>query len=306
MTRRTITPTDPEWPERLRDMAPLDPPKSLRLDGLPLDVPDRTIAIVGTRYPSASGAEITGSLTIGLVEAGFTIVSGLAVGIDSIAHRTALQVGGYTVAVLGCGLNIDYPKRNSGLRAQIERSGTVLTEYADDVKPTPYSFARRNRIVAALCAGVVFIEGGERSGGKITARLALDAGRHVFAVPGNVRSPMGVGPNDLIRRSEATLVTNVQDVLDELAPGLIWANGLDKEEVPQMAGVDGLERSVLRFLEDHPVRPERLRRGLDLSMGQAALALARLEARGWATRKQGGFALSDSGARVRALVDEIS
>ena len=306
MTRRAIEPPDAEWPARLREMGPLDPPRQLRLEGLPLDVPDRTVAVVGTRHPTASGVEITRSMTAGLVEAGFTIVSGLAMGIDSVAHRTALEVGGYTVAVLGCGLDIRYPMRNSALRKQIEVSGTVVSEYPDDMKPTPYTFPRRNRIVAGLSAGIVFVEGGEKSGCKITARFALDAGRHIFAVPGSLRSAMSVGPNQLIRQSEAMLVTGVQDVIDELAPGLIWQNPLDGTKRVQVAGLDEQERSVLTFLEEQPVRPERVRRELDMSLGQTALALARLEARGWVIRRQGGFALSDAGMRTQSVLEEVA
>lgn len=304
MSRRTITPEDREWPVRLRQMAPLDPPKQLRVVGLPLDVDDKSIAIVGTREPSASGVEITRTLTTGLVEAGFTVVSGLAVGIDAVAHRTAIQVGGYTVAVLGCGLDIDYPRRNAALRAQIEKHGTVVTEYPDDLTPTSYTFPRRNRLIAALAAGVIFVEGGERSGGRITARFALDAGRHVFAVPGNVRSPMAVSPNELIRRAEATLITGVQDVLDDLAPGLIWQRGVEGGS-QGVAAIEEPERSVLRYLEEQPVKPERVRGDLDLSTGEVALALARLEARGMAMRRRGGFVLSEAGARTRTLLEEV-
>ena len=304
MNRRTIAPSHPEWPERLRNMLPQDPPRSLRVEGLPLDVPDRTIAIVGTRHPSASGVEITRTLTFGLVEAGFTIVSGMAMGVDSVAHRSALQSGGYTVAVLGCGLEVDYPARNRGLRKQIIAAGTLVSEYQDDAQPTPYSFPRRNRIVAGLSKAVIFVEGGEKSGGKITASLAQAMGRDVFAVPGSVRSPMSVGPNQLIQNSEAKLVTSVQDILEDLAPGLIWADPLDPSKNPAPAGLDEEERRVLTFLEEEPVKPENVRRALDLSIGSAALALARLEARGWIFRKRGGFALSEAGVRTRALIQE--
>jgi DNA processing protein len=284
-------------------MAPLDPPKRLRVEGQILDVPDRTIAIVGTRHPSASGVEITRTLTIGLVEAGFTIVSGMAMGIDSVAHRSALQVGGYTIAVLGCGLAIDYPVRNRALRKHIIAGGTVVTEYDDDARPTPYTFPRRNRIVAAVSKAAIFVEGGEKSGGKITAGFALQMNRDVFAVPGSVRSPMSVGPNQLIQASDAKLITDVQDVLDDLAPGMIWADPLDPDKTPVLLGLDEEERRVLGFLEEHPVKPEQVRRQLDLSIGSAALALARLEARGWIFRKQGGFALSEAGVRTRALIE---
>lgn len=304
MNRRTLRPGDQEWPKPLENMTPIDPPKSLRAEGLRLDAPDRTIAIVGTRHPSASGVEITRTITTGLVEADFTIVSGLALGIDSVAHRTALDVGGYTVAVLGCGLDVPYPQRNVPLRKQIVRSGTVLSEYDDDARPTTFSFPRRNRIIAGLAAGVLFVEGGEKSGGRITARLALDAGRHVFAVPGNVRSPMAVGPNLLIRRSQASLVTQVQDILDELAPGLIWERGQERPWESRLVGLDGSEQLVLRYLEEEPVKPEKVRADLDLTIGETALALARLEARGWVVRRPRGFALAAAGVATKQGLQE--
>lgn len=304
MNRRMLKPGDSEWPERLENMGPLDAPKGLRAEGLPLHVPERTIAIVGTRHPSASGVDVTRTITRGLVEAEFTIVSGLALGIDSVAHRTALEVGGYTVAVLGCGLDIPYPQRNRSLREQIVRSGTVLSEYPDDARPTTFTFPRRNRIIAGLSAAVLFVEGGERSGGRITARFALDAGRHVFAIPGSVRSPMSVGPNLLIRRSQATLVTQVQDVLDELAPGLIWEQDRSSAVNGRVAGLDEGEKLVLRYLEEQPVKPERIRADLELSLGETALALARLEARGWVLRQPRGFGLTEAGVRMREGLSE--
>ena len=300
MSRRMVQPGHNEWPSQLGELGPVDPPKRLALAGLRLAVPyERTVAIVGTRRPTASGVEAARAMARGLAEADFTIVSGLAVGIDAAAHKAALEVGGYTVAVLGCGLDVPYPKRNLALRDQIEERGTVVSEYPNDQGPTTYTFPRRNRIIAGLAKGVVFIEGGEKSGGRITARIGHEAGRSVFAVPGSLRNPMAAGPNVLIRQDLARLVTCFQDVLEELAPGLLWDVPVDTSAPPRIAALSDEEKSVLCFLEEFPSRPEEVRRGAGLTTGKAALALARLEARGWAIRRSGGFRLTEGGLRTR-------
>lgn len=305
MTRRTTRPRDPEWPSQLGEPTPHDSPRELRLEGLPLNVEfGRTVAIVGARYPTAAGLETAREMSRGFAEAGFTVVSGLAMGIDSAAHRGCLEVGGYTVAVLGTGLDVVYPDRNAALRKQIFESGTLVTEYHDQMPPVAHNFPRRNRIIARLARGVVFVEGGERSGGKITARLALEAGRNVYAVPGSVRNPMAIGPNEVIRRQEASLVTNFTHVLDELAPGLAWEipePGLQTSPVQ----LEEDDRAVLFLLDESPVPPERIRKELGLTMGKAALTLARLESRGWIVRKPAGYVLSRSGLRTREVAAAV-
>jgi len=143
--RRTIHPGDAEWPECLSEIEPLDPPEQLRVDGLPLPTDAPSVAVVGTRTPTGAGIEIATMLSRAFAEAGFAVVSGLAVGIDAVAHKAALEAGGHTVAVLGGGLDIDYPKANRDLRRQIEERGTVVTEYDDDVAPAKFTFPGRNR-----------------------------------------------------------------------------------------------------------------------------------------------------------------
>ncbi|HEY7875166.1 MAG TPA: DNA-processing protein DprA, partial [Actinomycetota bacterium] len=175
MTDRVITPADEEWPPQLDELGPARPPKQLFVRGRPLEAGRRTVAVVGARRPTAAGIEAAETLTRGLVEAGFAIVSGMAMGIDAAAHAAAIDAGGYTVAVLGCGLDVIYPARNRQLRARIESAGTLLTEYPEGTEPAAFHFPERNRIVAGLAAAVLFVEGGERSGGLITARAALDA-----------------------------------------------------------------------------------------------------------------------------------
>ena len=298
MTKRVIRRGCPEWPSKLDDLGPHLPPDRLYVEGLPLVVGDRTIAVVGARHPSAAGVEAARELTTGLAQAGFGIVSGLAVGIDSVAHRAALEVGGYTIAVLGCGLDVDYPKRNKKLKELIGQRGTLVTEYPDGTEPYASHFPERNRILAGLAKGVLFVEGTSRSGGLITARIALDAQRDVYAVPGSIRNPLAWAPNELIRTSQAALVTEVKHICDEVAPSLVWQPTLE-HGVAAPAALDEPERQLLAFLDDSPVPREDIRRQSGLTEGEASLALARLEVRGLALRRTGGYVITDAGARAR-------
>lgn len=214
----TLTFDDPRYPRLLKEIP--DPPAVLyvqtttQLKSLQLD---RTIAVVGTRRITRYGEEVTRKLTRGLVEKGFTIVSGMALGVDTVAHQTALDCGGTTIAVLGSGIDIIYPPSNARLyRAISQRRGSAIcSEFAPGVRPAREQFPRRNRIISGLSMGVVVIEGDERSGTLITARYAAEQGREVFAVPGPVTSPMSRAPAILIKQG-AKLVESVEDILDEI------------------------------------------------------------------------------------------
>ncbi|MDQ3916081.1 MAG: DNA-processing protein DprA [Actinomycetota bacterium] len=301
MTKRLITRADAEWPQSLDEMTSVDPPDNLFLQGLPLRSGERTVAVVGSRTPSAAGMEIATELTRGLAEAGFAVVSGLAVGIDSAAHRAALDAGGYTAAVLGCGLDVDYPLRNAGLRRRIAAQGTLVSEYDSGTRPKPGHFPARNRIIAGLCTAVVFVEGSERSGGLITARHAIDANRSVFAVPGSVRNPLAAGPNELIRTSQASLVTSVDQILQDLAPSLVWNDrGAGRRLGDPL--VNPAEARMLLFLDDVPVPLDRICLDLVLRVGEAAMTLAALEVRGLVIKRSGGYAVTERGARLRSRI----
>jgi DNA processing protein len=289
-------PRDPEWPDHLSEIEPLDPPEKLRVDGLPLPNSTPSIAVVGTRTPSGAGMETATTLATAFAEAGFTVVSGLAVGIDAIAHRAALDAGGHTVAVLGAGLDIDYPRANRALREHIEERGTVVTEYDDDVAPTRYTFPRRNRIIAGLSQAVVVIEGAITSGALVTARLALDANRLVFPVPGSVRNPMAAGPNELILTSRAAVATSPQHVFDELMPAIVWEELGDDVIVQQVAEN---ESRVLIALDDIPSSIDRLVLLTGLNPGQLSVTLSRLEVKNLAHRSYGGYEITSPGARAR-------
>ena len=301
---RTIEPGHQEWVVELANMEVLGAPKRLFAAGVPLRTNAPTVAVVGTRRPTAAGVEATQELTRGLVEAGVSIISGLAMGIDAVAHRTTLEAGGYTIAVLGSGLDVDYPARNRSLKEQIRERGTLVSEYPPGTQPHAYHFPERNRIVAGLADGVLVIEGGVKSGALITARLGVDAGKKVWALPGSIRNPMAVGPNELIRASQATLVTNVKHIFEELAPALVWEGGTRSRPLAPSSLSDS-ERSVLQVLDDVPLSPDRIIRLTELSTGEVAMAVSRLEVKGFVVRRPSGYEVSQSGSCVRgALASE--
>lgn len=218
---------DPNYPPLLREIEA--PPPTLYLKGEKTIDTARTIAVVGTRRSSQYGRAVAGRLAGALGRVGLVVVSGLAVGIDAAAHRGALKAGAKTVAVLGSGFGHPYPASNKKLADQICASGTLVSEYPLDTRPAKWTFPQRNRILSGLSRGVVVVEAPERSGALITARLALEQGREVFAVPGAITSTASVGANRLIKDG-AKLVETVEDVLEEF-PDLSEVNRVDATEV---------------------------------------------------------------------------
>jgi DNA processing protein len=201
------------YPESLRNIS--DRPPYLYVKGA-LRVEDKnSIAIVGTRKPTYYGMTVTSGIASGLSSAGFTIVSGMARGIDTQAHRGALAAQGRTIAVLACGIDVAYPPENKGLMEEISRSGAVVTENPFGTQPESGYFPSRNRIISGLSRGTVIIEAAEDSGSLITAKYALEQGRKLYAVPGNIGSLTSKGTNSLIKRG-ATLVEGVDDILRDL------------------------------------------------------------------------------------------
>jgi DNA processing protein len=210
---KVITVVDKDYPRLLLEI--YDPPPVIFLKGEIKPEDDLAIAVVGTRKATVYGKEVTRYLVKELVGYGFTIVSGLARGVDSLAHQTALECGGRTLAVLGSGLNRIYPPENHSLAEEIARGGVLLSEFPPNFEPLAGNFPARNRIISGLSRGVVVTEAGEDSGSLITANLALDQNREVFAVPGPIFSKLSKGPADLIKAG-AKLVTSVEDIIDEM------------------------------------------------------------------------------------------
>jgi DNA processing protein len=208
---------DTRYPARLNMIA--DPPPLLYITGTLTEQDELAVAIVGARRATAAGRAVTEELSHDLSEAGMTIVSGLARGIDAAAHRGALAAGGRTIAVLGCGIDRTYPPEHERLRRQIEERGAIVSEVAMGVPPHSHHFPRRNRIISGLSLGVIVTEAAVGSGSLITARLAAEQGREVFAVPGFVKQDTSRGTNALLKEG-AALIERAQDVIDALLPQL--------------------------------------------------------------------------------------
>jgi len=266
--------SEPAFPPLLR--AVHDPPIGLFVRGAAdLQLLSRTsVAVVGARACSSYGGLVARLLGRELVAAGLVVVSGLARGIDGAAHRGALEGGGPTVAVLGCGIDRDYPASHRELARGIAESGLIVSEYAPGVEPAPWRFPARNRIIAGLAAATVVVEARERSGALITADLALEEGREVFAVPGEIMSSLSKGANALLRLG-ATPLTAVSDVLEHF--------GLDAG-APEPA--DAEAAAILGHL---PATADELVRVTELDSGRLAGVLAELELAGLVVEREGMY-----------------
>jgi DNA processing protein len=216
---RVVPWVDPLYPSTLREIA--DPPAILFARGGLDAIVEPCIAIVGSRDASAYGLGVARELAESLAGMGITVVSGLALGIDATAHRGALLGGGRTVAVVGAGVDVDYPRPNRRLRDEIPRTGTILSELPHGTPPLKQHFPERNRLISGLSHGVIVVEASLRSGSLVTARHALEQGREIFAVPGPIASPRSRGPH-LLLKNGAKLVETVDDVLVELPRLAAW------------------------------------------------------------------------------------
>src|SRR5881628_2443645 len=274
----TLNLGDERYPELLRAIH--DPPAVLYCDGSVEPGDRQTVAIVGSRQATPYGFRITETLAGELSALGFTIVSGFARGIDAAAHRAALAAGGRTIAVLGCGLDVDYPPGHASLRAEIAGSGAVLTEFDPGTPPRATNFPRRNRIISGLALGVVVVEAAEDSGSLITARLALEQGREVFAVPGPIDVPTSRGPHGLLKQG-AKLVETVDDIVEELLPQLDRPLQTLKTEpiatLPEHGELSPSERTVLEVMSREPLHLDDLTERSRLTTPAVAAILLGLE-----------------------------
>ncbi|MGH7817700.1 MAG: DNA-processing protein DprA [Candidatus Binatia bacterium] len=240
--------SDASYPARLRMIA--DPPPLLYVKGELSSADDKAVAIVGSRSASDYGRRVARDLARGLASLGFTVVSGMARGIDGMAHESALSSGGRTIAVLGSGVERAYPSEHDKLYRRISENGAVISELPVGTRPMAFNFPARNRLISGLSLGVVVVEATEKSGSLITASLAVEQGREVFAVPGEVGASRSRGAHRLIRQG-AKLVENVDDILEEIAPQLLSRGGGAAHQaplaLPEKAGAD--QRKVFTLLE---------------------------------------------------------
>lgn len=276
-----LTIADPEYPTLLKQI--YDPPSVLWYKGNPDVLSEPGIAVVGTRNTSAYGRKITKKLVHDLVNAGLCINSGLALGIDAAAHSAALEAEGKTAAVLGSGIDWVYPSENRNLANAIVKSGgIVLTEYPPGSKPDAGNFPVRNRIVSGLSYGTLVMESGIQGGSIITAELALDQNREVFAIPHTIENPSGTGCNYLIKNGSAKLVQTVDDILEELPVGDHSDQSGTSIQEPKISGwkeqeLDELSVAICTKLEEQEYQIDALADELEIPTSKLLVAMLTLE-----------------------------
>ena len=264
--------TSAGYPPLLREIA--DRPPYLYVQGNLIDA-DPAIAVVGSRRASSYGLLNTGRLAAELAAQGVAIVSGMARGVDAAAHRGALQQGGRTIGVLGCGVDVVYPQENRRLFAEMKEKAVLISEFPLGTLPLPENFPRRNRIISGLSRGVLVVEAAEGSGSLITAQYALEQGRDVFAIPGNINCHGSRGTNRLIKQG-AKLVESVADILEEL-PQAVPKN---LAAAPAPAGLAPEEAAILSLLAREPLHIDDVIASSALTVGEVSAILLRLELKG--------------------------
>ena len=290
---RAMTWHDVEYPPRLKEI--YDTPPVLYVRGELLTEDERSVAVVGTREPTAHGRETAYQLTYDIAWCGVTIVSGLALGIDSIAHRASLDAGQRTIAVLGSGVDVIYPRENARLAEEVLLNGAIISEYPLGMRPDAQNFPRRNRIMSGMTLGTVVVEAGERSGALITAKHALEQDREVFAVPGRISDTESRGANLLIRDSAAKLVSDYKDILAELNISSVGRQiemapmfPQDDIEMAAMFPQDDKESQILPHVTFDPVHIDEIARSCGLNISIVSGMLAMMELKGQ-VRQVGGM-----------------
>jgi DNA processing protein len=278
---RLVPITDEGYPPLLRETP--DPPPLLYVQGELTRRDEMGVALVGTRKCTPYGRTVARRLASDLARRGFTIISGLAEGIDGEAHEGALEAEGRTVAVMASGPDITYPGSHKKLRGEIAASGAVITEYAPGMQPLRERFPSRNRIIAGLALGTLVIEAPSRSGALITARLSAEFGRETLAVPGSVDSPTSHGCHELIKEG-CRLVEVAEDVVEGLG---IMLQAVPAERPPQPAQVSGDEQAVLEALNHQPQHVDEVASASGLAVGQLNATLMMLEMKGLVRRFPG-------------------
>lgn len=271
---KIITLEDDNYPELLKNI--FDPPPVLYVKGEIKKEDGKALAIVGSRLATSYGKNVAFDIAKDLSGRGFTIVSGMARGIDTYAHRGALEAKGRTIAVLGCGLDIIYPPENKKLWEEISKNGAVVTEYPYGSLPDKGNFPRRNRIISGLSMGVLVVEAWTKSGSLITANLALEQGREVFAIPGRIYSKFSQGTHNLIKQG-AKLVVNYQDILEEFGIGVLPGESskriLEERLLP-------IERKIYSLINEEPIHIEDIVALSKENIADVSIILMQLELKG--------------------------
>ncbi len=270
---KALTCHDPNYPPRLKEIYDFPPVLYVRGTLLPED--EWGLAVVGTRRATVYGRQVTEEIVADLAQSKITIVSGLARGIDSVAHHAALEAGGRTIAVCACGLDTVYPSENADLARRIIQQGALISEYPLGAKPRAENFPRRNRIMSGLSLGALVVEAGDTSGAMITAHLALEQNREVFAIPGSILSPASRGTNKLIQEG-AKLVRDYRDILEELNLTAV-AHQIEMKELLPASETESL---LLKQLGAEPVHIDEVCRVSGLPVSTVSSTLAMMELKG--------------------------
>jgi DNA processing protein len=276
-----LTWSDAIYPRRLKEID--QPPPVLYVRGSLLADDEWAVAIVGTRRVTAYGRQVTDDVATTLAQNGVTIVSGLARGVDSIAHQSAIRAGGRTIAVLGNGVDLVYPPENKNLAAQIMEHGALVSDYALGTKPDGVNFPPRNRIISGLSMAVIIVEAGETSGALITATFAAEQGRDVFSVPGNINAPQSKGTNRLIRDGAQPLLSP-QDVLEALNLTMVTEHRAVRVALPS----DPVEAHLFKILSQEPKHVDEIRTQANMPIEAVSATLAMMELKGM-VRQVGGM-----------------
>jgi DNA processing protein len=271
---QALTWHDDAYPRALREV--YDRPPVLFVRGTLTPADDWAVAVVGTRRVTVYGRQVAEEMARGLAQSRVTVVSGLARGVDSVAHRAALEAGGRTIGVLACGLDLVYPPEHKRLAEQITEQGALISDYPLGTQPRSEFFPRRNRILSGVSLGVLVVEGDIKSGALITARQALEQNREVFAVPGSIYSPNSRGTNKLVQDGEAKLTLTVEDMLVELNLSM----AAHQIELAGLMPADDTESALLAALSGEPTHVDELRRTSGLPIATVTSTLAMLELKG--------------------------
>jgi DNA processing protein len=278
---KILTWEDVSYPQRLKEIDQPPPVLYVRGEYLPDDI--FAVAIVGTRRVTPYGRQITEQLALFLASSGMTVISGLARGVDAIAHQTALKAGGRTIGVLGSGVDKIYPPEHRSLAEQMMESGAIISDYAPGTPPDASNFPPRNRIISGLSLAVVVVEAGETSGALITAEFAAEQGREIFAVPGSILAPQSKGTNKLIQNGALPLL-NVEDLMQALDLTRMGEHKAARKIIPG----DETEARLMGVLGDEPVHVDEIRNQTAMPIEKVSATLALMELKGM-VRQVGGM-----------------
>ena len=278
---KILTWEDEAYPQRLKEIDQPPPVLYIRGDYLPDDL--FAVAIVGTRRVTAYGRQIAEELAAYLASNGITVVSGLARGVDAIAHQTVLKAGGRTIGVLGSGVDKIYPPEHRGLAEKMMESGAIISDYAPGTPPDASNFPPRNRIISGLSLAVVVIEAGETSGALITAEFAAEQGREVFAVPGSILAPQSKGTNKLIQNGALPLLS-----VNDLMQALDLTRMSEQKAARRIIPADETEARLMKVLSEEPLHVDEIRNQTELPIEKVSATLALMELKGM-VRQVGGM-----------------